>query len=257
MAAKLLELDQSVRGFLREPQRQLIVNFPVKMDDGTIRMFEGYRVQHNLAGGPAKGGIRYHPQVSLSEVKALAMWMTWKCAVAGLPFGGAKGGVIVDAKRLSKGELERLTRRYASEISVLIGPERDIPAPDVNTTPQTMAWIMDTYSMHMGYTVPGVVTGKPISLGGSEGRNEATARGCVYTIIDAAPHLGIDLKASTVAVQGYGNAGAIAAQLMAAEGTRVGAVSASTGGSRNMAGLDPDKVLAWKKEHGTVQGFPG
>ncbi|MEI7743477.1 MAG: Glu/Leu/Phe/Val dehydrogenase, partial [Chloroflexota bacterium] len=195
--------------------------------------------------------------VSLDEVKALAMWMTWKCAVVGIPYGGGKGGVIVDPKKLSKKELEGLSRRFFTEISVLIGPERDIPAPDVNTTPQIMAWFMDTYSMHVGYTVPGVVTGKPISLGGSEGRNEATARGCVFTVVKAAEHLGMDLKACTVAVQGFGNAGAIAAQLMAAEGSKVVAVSDSTGGIRNMAGLDPDRVLAWKKEHGTVQGFPG
>jgi glutamate dehydrogenase/leucine dehydrogenase len=175
----------------------------------------------------------------------------------GIPYGGGKGGVSVDPKKLSRKELEGLSRRYFTEISVLIGPERDIPAPDVNTTPQIMAWFMDTYSMHVGYTVPGVVTGKPISLGGSEGRNEATARGCVYTIVDAAPKLGIDLHKATVAVQGYGNAGAIAAQLMAAEGSTVVAVSDSTGGIMNKAGLDPDKVIAWKKEHGTVVGFPG
>jgi len=185
------------------------------------------------------------------------MWMTWKCAVVGIPYGGGKGGVVVDPKKLSKKELEGLSRRFFTEISVLIGPERDIPAPDVNTTPQIMAWFMDTYSMHQGYTVPGVVTGKPISLGGSEGRNEATARGCVFTVVKAAEHLGIDLHRATVAVQGYGNAGAIAAQLMRAEGSTIVAVSDSTGGIRNMAGLDPDKVLAWKKEHGTVQGFPG
>jgi glutamate dehydrogenase/leucine dehydrogenase len=185
------------------------------------------------------------------------MWMTWKCAVVGIPYGGGKGGVIVDPKKLSLKELEALSRRYFTEISVLIGPERDIPAPDVNTTPQIMSWFMDTYSMHVGYTVPGVVTGKPISLGGSEGRNEATARGCVYTIVDAAPRLNLDLKKATVSVQGFGNAGAIAAQLMAAEGSTVIAVSDSTGGILNDAGLDPDKVLAWKKEHGTVVGYPG
>jgi glutamate dehydrogenase (NAD(P)+) len=220
-------------------------------------VFTGYRVQHNLGRGPAKGGIRYHQDVTLDEVKALAMWMTWKCAVVGIPYGGGKGGVSVDPKKLSKKELEGLSRRYFTEISVLIGPERDIPAPDVNTTPQIMAWFMDTYSMHVGYTVPAVVTGKPISLGGSEGRNEATARGCVYTIVEAARHLGMDLKTCNVAVQGFGNAGSIAAQLVAGEGATVIAVSDSTGGIRNTAGLDPNKVLAWKKEHGTVQGFPG
>jgi glutamate dehydrogenase (NAD(P)+) len=257
LAAEKLGLDPGMRKVLREPRRELTVHFPVHMDDGSVQVFTGYRVQHNLSRGPAKGGIRYHQDVSLDEVKALAMWMTWKCAVVGIPYGGGKGGVIVDPKKLSVKELEALSRRYFTEISVLIGPERDIPAPDVNTTPQIMSWFMDTYSMHVGYTVPGVVTGKPISLGGSEGRNEATARGCVYTIVDAAPKLGIDLHKATVAVQGYGNAGAIAAQLMAAEGSTVVAVSDSTGGIMNKAGLDPDKVIAWKKEHGTVVGFPG
>ncbi len=257
LAAEMLNLDPGLRRVLREPRRELTVHFPVHMDDGNVQVFTGFRVQHNLGRGPAKGGIRYHQDVTLDEVKALAMWMTWKCAVVGIPYGGGKGGVIVDPKKLSKKELEGLSRRFFTEISVLIGPERDIPAPDVNTTPQIMAWFMDTYSMHQGYTVPGVVTGKPISLGGSEGRNEATARGCVFTVVKAAAHLGIDLKSATVAVQGYGNAGSIAAQLMAAEGSTVVAVSDSTGGIRNMAGLDPDKVLAWKKEHGTVQGFPG
>jgi glutamate dehydrogenase (NAD(P)+) len=257
LAAEMLNLDTGLRRVLREPRRELTVHFPVHMDDGSVEVFTGYRVQHNLGRGPAKGGIRYHQDVTLDEVKALAMWMTWKCAVVGIPYGGGKGGVIVDPKKLSKKELEGLSRRFFTEISVLIGPERDIPAPDVNTTPQIMAWFMDTYSMHAGYTVPGVVTGKPISLGGSEGRNEATARGCVFTVVKAAEHLGIDLHKATVAVQGYGNAGAIAAQLMRDEGSTVVAVSDSTGGIRNMAGLDPDKVLAWKKEHGTVQGFPG
>ena len=257
LAAEMLGLDPGLRRVLREPRRELTVHFPVHMDDGSVQVFTGYRVQHNLSRGPAKGGIRYHQDVTLDEVKALAMWMTWKCAVVGIPYGGGKGGVIVDPKKLSLKELEGLSRRYFTEITVLIGPERDIPAPDVNTTPQIMSWFMDTYSMHVGYTVPGVVTGKPISLGGSEGRNEATARGCVYTVIKAAEHLGIDLKKATVAVQGYGNAGNIAARLMADEGSTVVAVSDSTGGIRNMAGLDPARVLAWKKEHGTVQGFPG
>ena len=257
LAAEMLNLDPGLRSVMREPRRELTVHFPVHMDDGSVHVFTGYRVQHNLSRGPAKGGIRYHQDVSLDEVKALAMWMTWKCAVVGIPYGGGKGGVIVDPKKLSQKELEGLSRRFFTEITVLIGPERDIPAPDVNTTPQIMSWFMDTYSMHVGYTVPGVVTGKPISLGGSEGRNEATARGCVYTIVEAANHLGMDLTKSTVAVQGYGNAGNIAARLMAQEGSTIVAVSDSVGGIRNMAGLDPNKVLAWKKEHGTVQGFPG
>ncbi len=214
-------------------------------------------MQHNLGRGPAKGGIRYHQDVSLDEVKALAMWMTWKCAVVGIPFGGGKGGVIVDPKKLSKRELENLTRRFATEIEVLIGPERDIPAPDVNTNAQTMAWIMDTYSMHVGYTVPGVVTGKPISLGGSEGRNEATARGTVYCIEEAARHLHIHLDDATVVVQGFGNAGSIAAQLMTEHGSKILAVSDSSGGIHNPDGLDIKRVIDWKAEHGTVVGFPG
>jgi glutamate dehydrogenase (NAD(P)+) len=257
LAAERLNLDPGLRRVLREPRRELTVNFPVHMDDGTVQVFTGYRVQHNLGRGPAKGGIRYHQDVSLDEVKALSMWMTWKCAVVGIPYGGGKGGVIVDPKKLSQKELEGLTRRYATEIEVLIGPERDIPAPDVNTNSQVMAWIMDTYSMHQGFTVPGVVTGKPISLGGSEGRNEATARGCVYTIIEAARHLGVDLTTSRVAVQGFGNAGSIAARLIAEEGATVIAVSDSTGGIHNPAGLDIGRVLGWKREHGTVGGFPG
>jgi glutamate dehydrogenase (NAD(P)+) len=257
IAADKLNLDPGLRQVLREPRRELHVTFPVKMDDGSVQVFRGYRVQHNLGRGPAKGGIRYHQDVSIDEVKALAMWMTWKCAVVGIPFGGGKGGVIVDPKKLSRRELENLTRRFATEISVLIGPERDIPAPDVNTNAQTMAWIMDTYSMHVGYTVPGVVTGKPISLGGSEGRNEATARGTVFCVVEASRHLGIDLKTSTVVVQGFGNAGSIAATLMVAEGAKVLAVSDSTGGIHNPDGLDITRVISWKAEHGTVVGFPG
>src|SRR3954470_13616814 len=257
LAAERLNLDEGMRRVLREPRRELTVHFPVKMDDGSVQVFPGFRVQHNLGRGPAKGGIRYHQDVSIEEVKALAMWMTWKCAVVGIPYGGGKGGVIVDPKKLSKKELEALSRRFFTEIEVLIGPERDIPAPDVNTTPQVMAWFMDTYSMHAGYTVPGVVTGKPISLGGSEGRNEATARGCVYTIVEAARHLEIDLAKARVAVQGFGNAGSIAARLIEEEGSTVVAVSDSTGGIHNSTGLDVAKVINWKSEHGTVQGFPG
>jgi glutamate dehydrogenase (NAD(P)+) len=257
LAAEKLNLDPGLRRVLREPRRELTVHFPVKMDDGSVQVFAGYRVQHNLGRGPAKGGIRYHQDVTLDEVKALAMWMTWKCAVVGIPYGGGKGGVVVDPKKLSRRELENLTRRFTTEISVLIGPERDIPAPDVNTNSQTMAWIMDTYSMHVGYTVPGVVTGKPISLGGSEGRNEATARGAVFCIIEAAKHLKIDLHGATVVVQGFGNAGAIAAQLMSREGSTIIAVSDSTGGIHDPKGLDIARVISWKAEHGTVRGFPG
>jgi glutamate dehydrogenase (NAD(P)+) len=227
------------------------------MDDGTVEVFTGYRIQHNLGRGPAKGGIRYHPDVTLDEVKALAMWMTWKCAVVGIPFGGGKGGVVVDPKKLSKRELERLTRRFTTEISVLIGPERDIPAPDVNTNPQVMAWMMDTYSMHAGFTIPAVVTGKPVSLGGSEGRTEATARGTLYCIEQAAAWIGIGLADARVVIQGFGNAGSISARLLAEQGARVIAVSDSTGGIVNPDGLDVGRVTAWKDEHGTVVGAPG
>jgi glutamate dehydrogenase (NAD(P)+) len=257
LAAERLNLDPGLRRVLREPRRELTVHFPVKMDDGSVQVFTGFRIQHNLGRGPAKGGIRYHQDVSLDEVKALAMWMTWKCAVVGIPYGGGKGGVIVDPKKLSQKELEALSRRFFTEIEVLVGPERDIPAPDVNTNAQVMAWFMDTYSMHQGYTVPGVVTGKPISLGGSEGRNEATARGTVYCIVEAARHLGIELNKAKVAIQGFGNAGSIAATLIGDEGATVVAVSDSTGGIHNPNGLDIKRVIGWKKEHGTVQGFPG
>jgi glutamate dehydrogenase (NAD(P)+) len=257
LAAERLNLDPGLRRVLREPRRELTVHFPVKMDDGSVQVYTGYRVQHNLGRGPAKGGIRYHQDVSLDEVKALAMWMTWKCAVVGIPYGGGKGGVIVDPKKLSQKELEALSRRFFTEIEVLVGPERDIPAPDVNTNAQVMAWFMDTYSMHAGHTVPGVVTGKPISLGGSEGRNEATARGTVFCIIEAVRHLGMELPKCTVAIQGFGNAGSIAATLIDAEGASVVAVSDSTGGIHNAGGLDIKRVINWKKEHGTVQGFPG
>jgi glutamate dehydrogenase (NAD(P)+) len=257
LAAERLGLDEGMRKVLREPRRELTVHFPVHMDDGSVEVFTGYRVQHNLGRGPAKGGIRYHQDVSLDEVKALAMWMTWKCAVVGIPYGGGKGGVIVDPKKLSKKELEALTRRFFTEIEILVGPEKDIPAPDVNTNAQVMAWMMDTYSMHAGYTVPGVVTGKPISLGGSEGRNEATARGTVFCIIEAARHLGMELPKARVAIQGFGNAGSIAAQLIHEEKATVVAVSDSTGGIHNPTGLDVHRLIQWKQEHGTVQGFPG
>ena len=257
LAAEQLNLSPGLRKVLREPKRELTVHFPVKMDDGSVQVFTGYRVQHNLSRGPAKGGIRYHQNVSLDEVKALAMWMTWKCAVVGIPFGGGKGGVIVAPKKLSLRELEGLTRRFTTEISIIIGPERDIPAPDVNTNSQTMAWMMDTYSMHVGYTSPAVVTGKPIPLGGSEGRNEATAQGAVYTLMDATKHLGMDLSKCRVAVQGFGTAGAIAAQLMSAQGSTIVAVSDSTGAIYRPEGFDPNAVLAWKQEHHSVLGFPG
>jgi len=256
-AADRLDLDEGMRRVLRVPQRELTVNFPVTMDDGSVQVFTGHRVQHNVSRGPGKGGIRYHQDVTLDEVRALAMWMSWKCACVNIPYGGAKGGVVVDPKMLSIREVEGLTRRFTTEISPLIGPDRDIPAPDVNTNAQTMAWIMDTYSMHRGYTVHGVVTGKPISVGGSLGRNEATARGAVFTLLQASKTLNFPLIDARVSIQGFGNAGSIAATLLAAEGARIVAVSDSTGGIHNPSGLDPARVIAWKQEHGTVVGFPG
>ncbi len=256
-AADKLHLDPNMRGILRECQRELTVHFPVRMHDGAVKVFTGYRVQHNTSRGPGKGGIRYHPSASLGEVKALAMWMTWKCAVVGIPYGGAKGAVICDPKGMTLQQLETLTRRYTTEIALLIGPDRDIPAPDVNTNAQTMAWIMDTYSMHAGHTVPAVVTGKPLSIGGSEGRNEATARGAVYTIIEASKHLGIDLEGARVVVQGFGNAGSFSAKLMAELGAVVVGLSDTQGGIHNPKGIDPNKVDAYKRETGSVIGFPG
>ena len=257
IAADKLHLDPNMRGILRECQRELTVHFPVRMQDGVVKVFAGYRVQHNTSRGPGKGGIRYHPSVTLNEVKALAMWMTWKCAVVGIPYGGAKGGVVCDPKQMTAQQLETLTRRYTTEISLLIGPDRDIPAPDVGTNAQTMAWIMDTYSMHHGHTIPAVVTGKPLAIGGSEGRNAATARGAVYTIIEAAKALEIDLEGARVVVQGYGNAGSFSAKLMAEIGATVIAVSDTSGGIHNAKGLDPVKVDAFKRETGRVQGLPG
>ncbi len=257
-AADLIGLEDELRQILRTCKRELIVHFPVEMDDGSIKVFTGYRVHHNVAAGPAKGGIRYHPNVTLDEVKALAMWMTWKCAIMGLPFGGAKGGVRVDPKMLSPGELQNLTRRYATEISLLLGPDQDIPAPDVNTNPQIMAWILDTYSMHRhgGVSVPAVVTGKPLLLGGSAGRLEATGRGVVYAIEEAARTYGIDLTQARVVVQGFGNVGSIAALLLAELGSRIVAVSDSRGGIYNPNGLDVRAVLDYKHRTGTVVGFP-
>ncbi len=255
IAADALELEHDLRGVLSHCQRELTVHFPVEMDDGSVQVFAGHRVQHNSGPGPTKGGIRYHQNVNLSEVKALAMWMTWKCAVVGLPFGGAKGGVQVNPKLLSQNELQNLTRRYTAEIAPFIGPTVDIPAPDVNTNPQVMAWLMDTYSMNVGYSVPGVTTGKPLVLGGSAGRNEATGRGCVYAIEEAAKHQGMDLGKSATVVQGYGNAGSVVARLMDEDGSRVVAVSDSRGGIYNKAGLDLAKVDRHKARTGTVVGF--
>ncbi|MCW6167519.1 MAG: Glu/Leu/Phe/Val dehydrogenase [Thermoplasmatales archaeon] len=258
MVADLLHLNGGVREVLKVPKRELTVNFPVRMDDGSFRVYTGYRVQYNMARGPTKGGIRYHPQVTLDEVRALAAWMTWKCAVVNIPYGGAKGGVICDPKHMSIGELERLTRRYASEIAPIIGPEVDIPAPDVYTDAQTMAWIMDTYSMQKGYSVPGVVTGKPISIGGSEGRGEATGRGCSYVVREAAKELGLKLKGASVAIQGFGNAGSVASKILADEqGAKIVAVSDTKGGITNPDGLNPHAVDEHKRKTGSVVGFPG
>jgi glutamate dehydrogenase/leucine dehydrogenase len=257
MAAEYLKLDPGLRQVLRTPKRVLEVSVPVKLDNGQLKVFQGFRVQHNIARGPAKGGIRYHPGVTLDEVKALAAWMTWKTATVNIPYGGGKGGIICDPKRMSKPELERLTRRYTSEILPIIGPERDIPAPDVYTDSQTMAWIMDTYSMTVGYSALGVVTGKPISLGGSLGRNEATARGCVVAIEEACRVKKMSLRGATVAVQGYGNAGSIAARLLAEKKAKVIAVSDSRGAVHNSRGIDPIKALRYKERSGTVVGMPG
>jgi glutamate dehydrogenase (NAD(P)+) len=284
---KTLELSNGIHEILKYPQRELTVNFPVRMDSGEIKVFTGYRVQHNDSRGPCKGGIRYHPDVTLDEVKALSMWMTWKCAVVNIPYGGAKGGVICNPKEMSQKELERLTRRFTTEISIIIGPEKDIPAPDVYTNAQTMAWIMDTYSMNIGYSVPGVVTGKPIHIGGSLGRNEATARGCMFTIREALKHLdykvippekwrkdcdveaseeeicdgdegtGYRLDNTLVAIQGFGNAGSISASLLCKKGAKIIAVSDSKGGIMNTDGLDIDELLVHKAKTGSVVGFDG
>ncbi len=256
-AAALLGLSDDMAAYLKTCKRELTVNFPVRMDDGSIRMFTGYRVQHNLARGPAKGGIRYHPLVTLEEVKALAMWMTWKCAVASIPYGGAKGGVALDPRPLSQAELERLTRRYATEISILIGPESDIPAPDVNTNPQVMAWIMDTYSMHVGYSEPGVVTGKPVGIGGSLGRLDATGRGCMIVAARELAREGRSLEGATVAVQGFGNVGYYAAKLLEERGCRIIAVTDSSGGCFLGGHVDLAKLRAWKDEGNRLVDFPG
>jgi glutamate dehydrogenase (NAD(P)+) len=255
-AADILHLSEDIREILRQPRRELTVHFPVRLDDGRITTYTGYRVQHNVTRGPAKGGIRYSPDVTLDEVKALAMWMTWKCAVVGIPFGGAKGGVMCDPKHMSPSELERLTRRYATEISLMIGPRSDIPAPDVNTNPQVMSWIMDTISMHQGYSVPAAVTGKPLAIGGSEGRNEATATGVLLVTRQAAQRLGMPLRGARVSIQGYGNAGSIAARLFHQEGCKIVAVSDTHGGIYNEDGLDPEQVRRHKQEHISVVGYP-
>jgi len=256
-AARILNLEPGIWQMLTHPKRQIIVSCPVQRDSGEIEVFTGYRVQYNVTLGPAKGGIRYHPDVSLDEVTALAAWMTWKCAVAQLPFGGGKGGVICDPTKMSKRELEALTRRYTAEIIDAIGPEKDVPAPDVNTNEQIMAWFSDTYSMHVGHTSTAVVTGKPVEMGGSLGRREATGRGVMIVARESAKHLGFELKGSRVAVQGFGNVGSIASELLAREGSKIVGVTDWKGGVTNPRGLDIPKLIAWVNEHKTVNGFPG
>ncbi len=256
-AARILDLDPGIWQILTHPKRQIMVSCPIQRDTGQIEVFTGYRVQYNITLGPAKGGIRYHPGVTLDEVTALAAWMTWKCAVAQVPFGGGKGGIICDPSTMSKRELEALTRRYTAEIIDAIGPEKDVPAPDVNTDAQIMAWFMDTYSMHVGHTSTAVVTGKPVEMGGSLGRREATGRGVMIIARESARHLGFELKGSTVAVQGFGNVGSIGAELMHNEGARILAATDWKGGVYNAKGLDMPALLKWAAERKTVAGFPG
>lgn len=255
-ALQYVDINPGIVAHLRLPKRELTVNFPVEMDDGSVRAFTGYRVHHNIALGPTKGGLRYHPAVSLDEIRALAMWMTWKCAVLGIPYGGAKGGVVCDPQDLSVRELENLTRRYATEISVLMNPQGDIPAPDVGTGEREMAWIMDTYSMHHGYSVPAVVTGKPLVIGGSLGRREATGRGVMITTLEALKRRKIPIEGARVAVQGFGKVGAPAAYLTQERGARIIAVSDGGGGVYNPSGLACRELLRYARQHGTVSGYP-
>jgi glutamate dehydrogenase (NAD(P)+) len=256
-AARIVNLEPGIWKILTHPKRQITVSCPVLMDNGEIEVFTGFRVQYNITLGPAKGGIRYHPDVSLDEVTALAAWMTWKCAVAHIPFGGGKGGIVCDPTRMSRRELEALTRRYVAEIIDAIGPEKDVPAPDVNTNEQVMAWIMDTYSMHVGHTETAVVTGKPLELGGSLGRREATGRGVSIVARESARHLGFELKGATVGIQGFGNVGSVSAQLLAAAGVRIVAVTDWKGGVYNASGLDVAKLSEHVGQRKTVNGFPG
>jgi glutamate dehydrogenase (NAD(P)+) len=255
-AADHLGLEAGLRDVLSVPQREVTFRFPISRDDGSIDVLTGYRVQHNLARGPAKGGLRFHPSTDIDEVRALAMWMTWKCALVNVPFGGAKGGVTVDPRLLSEREKEAVARRFATELEGIIGPEKDIPAPDVGTNAQTMAWIMDTVSMHRGYSVPGVVTGKPVAIGGSQGRADATGQGVVYTIETACQRLGISLDGARVAVQGFGNVGEAAARLIHQAGARIVGVTDIGGGVYNADGLDPALMRSYLKEHGTLVGLP-
>ena len=256
--AGMLNLEPGIHAILREPMRELHVSIPVRMDNGNVRIFKGFRVQYNNALGPCKGGIRFHPDETIDTIRSLAAWMTWKCAVAGIPLGGGKGGVICNTKEMSPSELERLSRGYIDAVWQFIGPELDIPAPDVYTNPQIMAWMMDEYSKLRGFNCPGVITGKPVAIGGSLGRGDATARGAMFTIIEAAKHLNVDLAAATVAVEGYGNAGSYIAMLMNdILGSKIVAVSDSKGGIYNKQGLDPHKVFQYKAETGSVINFPG
>jgi len=257
VAARKLGLDEGLSNYLRTPNREIIVHIPVTMDDGTLRVFDGYRVQHSIARGPCKGGLRYSLDVSLDEIRGLAAEMTWKCAVVNIPFGGAKGGIICDPSKLSLGELERITRRYTAEILDYIGPDRDVPAPDMNTNEQTMAWIMDTYSMHMRQTVTGSVTGKPFSLGGSLGRREATGRGCMITADEALKRFGWQRESTRVIVQGFGNVGSQAARLMHESGYKIIGVADISGGVFNTSGIDIPRLLGYKEKHKTLKGFDG
>ncbi len=256
LAAHKLNLDEGLWKVLRYPTREIILHIPVQMDDGHLEVFTGFRVQHSIARGPAKGGIRYAPDVTLDEVRALASWMTWKCAVVNIPFGGAKGGVICDPHRMSMGELERMTRRYTAELVDFIGPEKDVPAPDVNTNEQIMAWMMDTYSMHMRQTVTAVVTGKPINIGGSRGRREATGRGVLIVCEQAIKKLGLSRESSRVIVQGFGNVGSNAARLMAAKGYKIIGLDEVGGGLFNKNGIDVEALWEFRQKNGTIQGFP-
>lgn len=255
IASEKLKLDENVGTRLKSPDRALVVSVPTRMDDGSVKVFTGYRVQHSDTLGPFKGGIRYHPDVNLGEVSALAMWMTWKCSLVGLPLGGAKGGIACDPRELSRNEIQGMTRRYTAEILDFIGPEVDIPAPDMGTDEQVMAWIMDTYSQHKGHAVPGVVTGKPVSIGGTLGRRDATGRGVVYTIVEAAKHVGLDLQRCSAVIQGFGNVGSVTARDLANLGVKIVAVSDRSGGFRNDKGLPVDDLISYKVRNRRLEGF--
>jgi glutamate dehydrogenase (NAD(P)+) len=255
-AAELLDLDPGIYKILRNPEKQIIISIPVQFDNGDVEVFTGFRVLYNTSRGPAKGGIRFDMQVTLEEVKALAAWMTWKCAVVKIPFGGSKGGVICDPLKLSMGELERLTRRYTAGIISTLGPDSDVPAPDVNTNERIMAWVMDTYSMHVRHTVTAVVTGKPVEMGGSLGRREATGRGCMIVTKEALHYLGMPVQGTTVAVQGFGNVGSVAAQMLQREGCTITAIGDRSGGIANPRGIDVDDAIRYVTEHKTLEGYP-